>query len=280
MTGNSSKPSISSHPAFRWAVGLWFAALLGAGLFVMPDGVHANIRQALGLGGIIPAGLIGKAALAGSAALFGLLLGMVLAGRVAALNSASEYVEEEDDYAEADLQEEEDHVVEVADDGPRRPFNPREFFGEEEMERALEADDEELEQIYRRTDEIEEIPAQDADFEPVVEEPVATGEIMPVTQASPVIEAAVEETETRVSEAFGDLPLSALTQRLQRALEASRAASEAPPAADEGELDPVIAFLRREADRTNPAAADDGGEDAQAALRSALDRLSQVSNPR
>ena len=88
------------------------------------------------------------------------------------------------------------------------------------------------------------------------------------------------ESQTRPSrsEAMGDLSLAELTGRLERALAAQRKAENEDSRPVAADTDPVIAFLRREADRTAPAApvASEDEEDTQASLRSALDRLSQV----
>ena len=280
MTGTASNRPLSSHPAFRWAVGLWFAALLGAGLFVMPDTIHASIRQALGIDALLPGGLVGKAALAAGAGFLGFLLGIVLAMRVAALNGARAEDGDEDDYGEVAWQ---DHnmVAEPADDPledePRRPFSPREYFGEE----ALLPQDDEV--VIEEAGEEERFDAVElAEFEPVEEVTATEPEIdlpqaVEEPQAAPAVEVpAPAPASSDTGEAMGDLPLAALTDRLKRALDASRAAAADAAAPGGEELDPVIAFLRREADRAAPATASPAADDAQAALRSALDRLSQV----
>lgn len=266
MSRNPNRQAMSSHPAFRWAVGLWFGALLGAGLFVMPETVHGSIRTALGLDALLPAGVVSKAALAAGAGVLGLLLGLVIATRVAALNNMPPQEDEPDQMLDEGWHDDAAPEAEpLLDDEPRRPFNPREYFGEDD----LPSDEPEL------PGELTEVEVEYADYEPVSaaaepEEAVAESLIDAAPEASPVLAA---------DEPLGDLPLSALTERLQRALDASRAAAAAPATTDDGELDPVIAFLRREADRTTPGTAPEGGGDAQAALRSALDRLSQVGKP-
>jgi len=54
MTSSSSRP-LSSLPAFPLLVALWFAALLGAGTFVLPAAIFESVASATGLGDIIPA---------------------------------------------------------------------------------------------------------------------------------------------------------------------------------------------------------------------------------
>ena len=75
-----------------------------------------------------------------------------------------------------------------------------------------------------------------------------------------------------------DMPLDALTRRLADALAAQKQPRKAPVDAD---ADPVIAFLRREAERevTVASASDEPPStegDSQRELRSALDRLSRI----
>ena len=49
MNAATHSAPISSHPAFKWGVGAWFALLLGLGLFVMPAAVHLLMAERLGL---------------------------------------------------------------------------------------------------------------------------------------------------------------------------------------------------------------------------------------
>lgn len=273
MNGTASNRPLSSHPAFRWVVGLWFAALLGAGLFVMPEGVHATIRQALGIDGLIPGGLAGKAAVAAVAGMVGFLVGIVLALRVAALNAAAEDYDDEAEYDEVSWQDAGDRLSgdePPMTDEPRRPFSPREYFGEDEEHAAAEISA--FAEVPVAEDVVEEIPVEFAEFEKVEE----TAD----TVQSQVLPLPTEMPEATEGKAIGDLPLAVLTARLQRALIAAREAAAKPSETAEGEFDPVIAFLRREADRSASPAAPEPNENAQTALRSALERLSQVSQPK
>ena len=79
-----------------------------------------------------------------------------------------------------------------------------------------------------------------------------------------------------VAEAVGDLSLDALTARLERALEACKA-NPATARQDEN-TDPVIAFLRREAENETPLRPrhDETG-DPEAELRSALEKLNRAT---
>ncbi|WP_324828708.1 hypothetical protein [Qipengyuania zhejiangensis] len=300
MATEHSSP-ISSHPAFRWAVGAWFAALLGGGLFVMPDSVHAAIRAAIGLEGIVPGGIAGKAGVSAAAALFGLLLGLALAMRVSALNAAiadddpdeTQLLISESDEADFDAAPTEEFAefdtVWLADesepetpaplleeeDQPRRPFNPREYLAEGAIE--AETDDDEaghLPEIRAESDPMSDHTAGgafDADLGTEASDyAVETGD------AENAIPASSPPMPIR-TEALGDLSLGELTDRLAQALQANIALAAAAPAAQDDDADPVIAFLRREADRATTRGDDEAEQtDPQSALRSALDRLSQV----
>ena len=130
-----------------------------------------------------------------------------------------------------------------------------------------EAFDEELEASA------EEAFFEEAEFEPVAEHaPEHEPEHAPIAS-----EPAPEQIpEAPGPTALGDLSLDALTQRLGAALEAFKAG----PVIDEN-ADPVIAFLRREAERDAPQSQRfETGEDPQAELRSALDKLTRVGKPK
>ena len=168
MTAAKRKTPISSHPAFKWGVGLWFALLLGLGLFVMPAQVHGLLAERIGLGSAIGDPLVLRAALSLGAALIGLAIGLLLALRVIALNDAvaaddtdpvpaaerDEALQDDDiwlrdpdmtrptdarqeprhtQHDDADAFEPRDHGPRV-EDAPRRPFNPREDLMEEGIE--------------------------------------------------------------------------------------------------------------------------------------------------
>lgn len=349
------KAPISSHPAFRWGVGAWFALLLGLGLFVMPAPVHQAVGDAIGLSGTLPAGSL-RLALSGIAALLGFALGLVLALRVAKLNLRDEPVPEPEPAAEEDGDNDapldgvwlsdDDAPLEAGPpraDAPRRPFNPLEDMeeagiGAEEREYAAyddaASDDPDRESALMelwREEMGDDVPmpldspaplddAEDALFEEVggpeaapyvpAPEPEADDPgpfadehsydedaLPPSSHAASESDALPEpglqarqdpepETEAKaaadaptdavVPQALGDLSLDALTDRLSAALEA--ASKKAPAQAEE--TDPVIAFLRREADRDAPGPrAADPLSDPQAELRSALDKLSRVGKP-
>lgn len=135
MNAATHSAPISSHPAFKWGVGAWFALLLGLGLFVMPAAVHLLMAERLGLADILADAGVRRLVLSAAAAGLGLLIGLAIAMRVTAINEA---MGDDDDTDYAD----EPGGVWLHDDGaqdapplrktgPRRPFNPREDMAEE-----------------------------------------------------------------------------------------------------------------------------------------------------
>ena len=86
MTSSSSRP-LSSLPAFPVLVALWFAALLGAGTFVLPAAIFESAASATGLADIIPAaqpplGTTARLAITIAAAILGALIGLFVAWQV------------------------------------------------------------------------------------------------------------------------------------------------------------------------------------------------------
>lgn len=136
MSSGADKTQITDHRAFRPAVALWFAALLGLGFFLMPQSIHTTLADLVGFGG--------RAMFAAIAAIIGLVAGYLLAGRIAANNTASVDTVAESGagerakttapspFSEPALERAADAVAPQADEGPsrRRVFNPREEIGD------------------------------------------------------------------------------------------------------------------------------------------------------
>ena len=175
-------------------------------------------------------------------------------------------------------------------------FNPRDYLTEDGLETEAEIERDAIataEPVDAEFEEVEvaaesghlELDDEDRGAEPdtadewfdVGSEQDAEELEEPTVTTADLLEATEQETQPVLprSEAMGDLSLSELTERLERALAAQRKAEDGDPLLP---TDPVIAFLRREADRTAPAASgpNEDDEDTQASLRSALERLSQV----
>ena len=323
MSGTEIRMPISSHPAFPWVVGLYFAVLMAGGLFVMPDAVHANLRSWLGIEALVGNALAAKLVLSVLAGIIGMLVGVAIARRVAeakAKKLSDESGETElaaptldpEDIAYDDS-EPTDDAVWLADDDigeepevvlpeeiPRRMFNPRDYLTEDGLETEAEFERDTIVSTEPVDAEFEEVEAfaESPHPGPDDDEQEAKHELSnewfatesehglkepdePTVVTADMPEAAEQETQPVPprSEAMGDLSLSELTERLERALAAQRKAKDGDAQPIAPDADPVIAFLRREADRTAPPASaeSEDTQDTQASLRSALERLSQVS---
>ena len=311
MSDDWTDSGLTTRSWFKPAVALWFAALLGGGLFLMPANVHAAIFRATGLGGPLVVSAI--------AGVFGLVLGLVIAGRIVAATRPRAIapglaMHEGDDWAEDEVEE----------PRRRRVFSAREDIGEDgigtsdigsqveeepaqEPARAFEEILAEIPAAYEPEDEWDRVDAAPAEAwethapvedesQPLVEE----AEFEPV-ETEEEHEAPVGQVDTQTS--LGDLSLAELEARLGAAIASHRRAAPAEPRESEpdeadddiasedesesqlgqpAEDDPVIAFLRREATRAMPEKSNAPAEpayDPQAALRHALDKLGKVGKP-
>ena len=311
MSDDWTDSGLTTRSWFKPAVALWFAALLGGGLFLMPANVHAAIFRATGLGGPLVVSAI--------AGVFGLVLGLVIAGRIVAATRPRAIapglaMHEDDDWAEDEVEE----------PRRRRVFSAREDIGEDGIgtsDIGSQVEEEPAQEPARAFEEIlAEIPAAPEPEDewdrvdaapavswetqgPVEDEPqtlVEEAEFEPV-ETEEEHKAPVEQVDTQTS--LGDLSLAELEARLGAAIASHRRAASAEPGesapdqADDdiatedesgsqlgqpAEDDPVIAFLRREATRAMPEKSNAPAEpayDPQAALRHALDKLGKVGKP-
>lgn len=281
MTDATRTAPVSKHPAFKWGVGLWFALLMGLGLFVMPESIHQALAERLSLDGVLSAGS-SRIVLSVMAALLGLLIGVVLAMRVAAINDAVHDDDEEDNVDPAWLREEEEPLpVAATEDAPRRPFNPREDMHEEGIA-TFQADEAEVAAPDEPTDYSSEVGASPSEVvEPIDDEARGSRDHesdggQSVGDTEEICFDTPHPAPPVMAEAVGDLSLDALTARLERALEACKAG---PVAARQDEnTDPVIAFLRREAENETPLRPrQDETGDPEAELRSALEKLNRAT---
>ena len=281
MTDATRTAPVSKHPAFKWGVGLWFALLMGLGLFVMPESIHQALAERLSLDGVLSAAS-SRIVLSVIAALLGLLIGVVLAMRVAAINDAVHDDDEEDDVDPAWLREEEEPLpVAATEDAPRRPFNPREDMHEEGIA-TFQADEAEVAAPDEPTDYSSEVGASPSEVvEPIDDEARGSRDHesdggQSVGDTEEICFDTPHPAPPVMAEAVGDLSLDALTARLERALEACKAG---PATARQDEnTDPVIAFLRREAENETPLRPrQDETGDPEAELRSALEKLNRAT---
>ncbi|QZD91440.1 hypothetical protein K3162_07595 [Qipengyuania xiapuensis] len=319
MSDDWTDQGMASKRWFKPAVAVWFALLLGGGLFLMPSTIHASIAQATGIAGrLLVSAIVG---------IFGLMLGWAIASRIAQATAPRAIApglepHEAGDWDDGEVMEEEPRR--------RRVFSAREDIGEDGIGVAEEvAAEDEVEPSRAFEDILADIPdavpeegweeesdpielseehafphedrepeetivIEDAEFE-TIEEEIAEDE----PQAAPTVEAPAEAP-------LADLSLKQLEDRLATALDSRKQAAkvstpEAPPHAaaeeeapapyddpadsqldDPDEDDPVIAFLRREASRKMPEKTPEPPQrdyDAQAALREALDKLGRVGKP-
>jgi len=281
MTDATRTAPVSKHPAFKWGVGLWFALLMGLGLFVMPESIHQALAERLSLDGVLSAAS-SRIVLSVMAALLGLLIGVVLAMRVAAINDAVLDGDEENDVDPAWLREEEELLpVAATEDAPRRPFNPREDMHEEGIA-TFQADEAEVAAPDEPTDYSSEVGASPSEVvEPIDDEARGSRDHesdggQSVGDTEEICFDTPHPAPPVMAEAVGDLSLDALTARLERALEACKAG---PVVARQDEnTDPVIAFLRREAENETPLRPrQDETGDPEAELRSALEKLNRAT---
>ena len=369
MSDHYDNTGITGRAWFKPLVALWFGALAAAGMWFMPPGVHGSIVSATRLDRVHPLfsqpldqqGIMALCAIAG---LVGLLIGLLIAWRIAVASSPRAFapgfeVHDDDEWTEGQSGEDD-----FEQPRRRRVFSAREDIGEQGIavtapqedgdyedeytfdevpastpEEEFETVYAELEEDYPSADEspafedhseweaheVEEPEILDADFveaEDEVAEPVPHD----VTEEAPAPRHAPPPVSSADEIPLGDMSLDALLDRLEGALEqhsrmvgdSERAARDpaphaapmrtaAPPRQAAGvaeddddtqglpevsEDDPVIAFLRREANRRmpgsqggqrTPGSGEKDGEEsssneAQAALRSALDRLGQTGH--
>lgn len=314
MSDDWTDSGLTTRSWFKPAVALWFAALLGGGLFLMPTNVHAAIFRTTGLGGPLVVSAI--------AAVFGLVLGLVIAGRIVAATRPRAIAPGLEIHDGGDWAEDE-----VEEPRRRRVFSAREDIGEDGIgtsEIGSQVEEEPAQEPARAFEEIlAEIPAApepEDEWDRVDAAPTEAWEAQDPTEdeAETLVEEAefkpVEPSEEHEAPAakfepqtsLGDLSLAELEARLGAAIASHRRAvsaeptEQAPDEADEdapcedesesqldqpAEDDPVIAFLRREATRAMPEKSNAPTEpaepayDPQAALRHALDKLGKVGKP-
>ena len=148
MSAPRNTRPLSTHRAFPAMVGLWFAALLGLGSFVVPPSSYEGLVQASGIASLIPAaapplGFTARLAISGAAALAGLLVGLFVASRIRRTRALA-WQKAEAPAAEKPASEESGRESVWLDTDSYRDAEPA-YDGEEEFEDAEEegdADDE------------------------------------------------------------------------------------------------------------------------------------------
>ncbi len=287
---------IASHPAFAPLVALWFAALFGLAVAVLPGAPLERLFTALGPGGLVPLTTGGRLAACAVAALAGAPVGLVL-GRAVAARAAHD---PRPIYAEPEIEAEVPGLPEPA----RRPLRVREELDEGLRRDAPPTGDGGARDDDSGTSDDEggeggaEGPEQRAD-RPVP--PPLPGDGFMILSPRPVAARPPEEGLEALLARF-DEALDALSDDRQAGHALAAAPTPAsPPPLEPDDADPVHAFLARQAGAARPHADDppassgdtpaepfpnlapdppSGTQTPQAALRSALDRLARVRQRR
>ncbi|GMM91979.1 hypothetical protein [Qipengyuania sp. MTN3-11] len=283
---HGNKP-LSSHPAFRFVVALWFAALLGFGTFVLPAGVLERAAQASGLASFLPSaapplGDTARLTISIAAAMVGALLGLLVAGRASRDENpgsdreevelpAPETPKAEPETRRRPLLVREDLAVDFGSPAPEEPA----IADAPAPEPALQEDPAPLDEPVPEVEvalgedsgafEEETAPADDIPDEFFAAEPPSTEDY-----GSP------SEADAPFSAPAADDDLAALGSRLEVALEDYRrrfAQSGNEPTESPGN----VTFLRRDSAGTNVAMDETHPNlNPQAQLREALDKLSRL----
>lgn len=233
---------IATHPAFAPLVALWFAALLGLVLAVLPAPLLERILSAIGLGALVPPATAGRVFASIAAALVGALLGLALARLLArhARRDPRPIYEDHPAFVEEA----------VAEEPIRRPLRVREELGE-----GAEG-----------SGEAPPMPG----FSGSPAEPAAAPRIGEVEEGFMIL------TPQPVHPPHPAADMEALLAQFDNALAAFRSGEDtAPPRATAGD-DPVHAFVARQTGTPAPSPLGGRMPDHQAELRAALDKLARA----
>lgn len=279
---------LASHPAFRYMVALWFAALLGFGTYVMPAGVFERAVEATGLASILPAaapplGETARLLISAAAAVLGALLGLFVASRA----GSGEPSEADGEAEEIVLPDPEPAPVSV--EGRRRPLLVREALAEDFADAPEPVEEQAIASgAHSVSDETvnfhEEAGPEEID-DPLGEHFLETGPEPDFTIDETFVEqpdtdypsilhiGSVPEEDASEPAAPAQEDLGELAARLEDALFAYR---ERMAGTEEGD---VVAFLRRTAENGGTASYSQPSRpvDPREELRGALAKLSRFS---
>lgn len=237
---------ITSHPAFAPLIALWFAALLGLVVAVLPTAVLERGLAAAGVTALVPLTSANRLIAGTLAAATGALLGAGLAVPMARRGRS----DPRPTYAELDPVDEQPSFVEPI----RRPLRVREEVGTE----------------FQRSEQPAEPATEDQEEPAVVENGAAA---RPFYRADEFMILSPQPTHPPRQ----PVELDALLAQFDSALAAFGATGESPRSAPTDSPDPVRAFVARQTGTVSSAPRDfpfaGTTPDHRAELRAALDKL-------
>lgn len=247
---------ITSHPAFAPLVALWFAALLGLGVAVLPTRLLERTFAAMDVAALVPLTLTGRLAASAVAALFGALLGLLVAIPLARRGAR----DPRPIYAEGEAEAED----EIRAEPVRRPLSVREEF-EDLADGAVEAG--------YRVDTADPDPLRTpASRVPPVQ--MESDEGFMILSPRPIHPPRPAPDLQALLDQF-DNALVAFREG-EEAVQADASSSRAASPAREPIADPVHAFVARQTAAAAPSPLGGLMPDHQAELRAALDKLARA----
>ncbi|MFK4004489.1 hypothetical protein [Qipengyuania sp. NPDC077563] len=181
---------ITDRAWFRPAVAVWFALLLGAGLWFMPPRVHDSLASLLGLDRMLPLfaapiGAAGTAILCAALALFGGMLGWALAARLGRPARQKVLTSDAGPVDNARLGSPEEETMEPR---RRRVLSAREDIDEEGIPPSIDAPEEFHAETEAAPAEPEQAEPEEEDFElveAVIEQDEEPSFDAPIIQSDP-----------------------------------------------------------------------------------------------
>lgn len=227
---------ITTHPAFAPLLALWFAALFGLAVAVLPAPLLERGLAAIGLAAYAPLTPAGRVTASGAAALTGLLLGLALALPLAR----------------------------------RRKRDPRPIYAEEEFAAGPFASEEAVRRPLRVREELAEGLPSDTPMPPVPPRKQHDTAIAEADEGFMIL------TPQPVHPPRPAPDLESLLEQFDTALAAFHSDEDAAPAQRTGGADPVHAFVARQTGTPAPSPLGGRMPDHQAELRAALDKLARA----
>ena len=233
---------ITGHPAFAPLIAMWFAALLGLVVAVLPAPLLERLLSASGLGAMAPLTASGRLIASLAAALAGALLGLALA-------------------------------LPLARRGRR---DPRPIFEEHAIPLEASPVEEPVRRPLRVREELGEGAPETDEAGPAPGFPASSAEPAPQPRIGEAEEGFMILTPQPVHPPRPAADIEGLLAQFDNALAAFRSGEEPRPARASGGHDPVHAFVARQTGRPAPSLLGGQMPDHQAELRAALDKLARA----